>query len=126
MDTQIRNLLPRPVKLMAGRTYTFKEIEELASTKNEAGQDTHLATYASDNRNGGYNIRVVGPDANMFAGEEVPVKTKSGDEHMEKLVKLLWTGPDKDPSSGQLTGRKAALYSFEARPKEVVAKPKFR
>jgi hypothetical protein len=91
---------------------------------NADGKRTHRATYASDKRNGGFNVRVVGPHANEFAGEEVPVKTKSGEEHMEKLIKVLWSGADIDPETKQPTGYNAALYSFEARPKEVT-KPKF-
>ena len=91
---------------------------------NSEGKRTHRATYASDKRNSGYNIRVVGPFANEFAGEEVPVITKSGDEHTERLVKLLWSGPDIDPETKVATGYKAALYSFEARPREVT-KPTF-
>jgi hypothetical protein len=89
-------------------------------TKNAEGKATHRATYARDKRTAGFNIRVVGPQSNEFAGEEVPVETKAGGEpHMEKLTRLLWTGDDKDPETGALTGRKAALYAFEARPREV-------
>jgi len=91
---------------------------------NAEGKRTHKATYARDKRKAGYNVRVVGPNAAEFAGEEVPVVTMNGDEHMEKLISLLWTGPDKDPQSGEPTGRTAALYSFESRPREVV-KPTF-
>lgn len=87
-------------------------------TENPEGKRTHRATYARDKKKGGYNIRVVGPNAAEFAGEVVPVNTASGEEHDEKLNALLWTGPDKDPQSGELTGRTAALYSFEARPRE--------
>lgn len=72
----------------------------------------HKGTYAHDKRKGGYNVRVVGPHAGEFAEREIPVTTRDGQEHMEKLVKLLWLGTDKD------TGQPAALYSFEARPKE--------
>jgi hypothetical protein len=91
---------------------------------NSDGKRTHRATYAADKRNGGFNIRVVGPNANEFAGETVPVETKNGEEHQEKLVRLLWAGDDTDPQTKELTGRKAALYSFEARPREIV-KAKF-
>jgi hypothetical protein len=91
---------------------------------NPDGKRTHKATYASDKRNAGFNVRVVGPHANEFAGEEVPVETKSGEEHKEKLVRLLWTGPDTDPATKEPTGRIAALYSFEPRPKEIT-KPTF-
>ena len=72
----------------------------------------HRATYASDNRVGGYNIRIVGPYPEKFAGKEVPVTTKRGATHRERLTKLIWTGTDND------SGQKAALYKFEPKPKE--------
>lgn len=72
----------------------------------------HRATYARDKRKGGYLIRVAGPTAERFAGREVPVTTKSGDEHMEKLTGLIWTGTDQE------SGEKVALYSFESRPRD--------
>lgn len=90
---------------------------------NPEGKPTHRATYARDKQTGRYNIRVVGPNANEWAGAEVTVETKSGDANTEKLEQLLWSGPDKDPETKELTGRKAALYSFEPRPKEVTEKP---
>ncbi len=98
--------------------------ETMPEQTNAEGKRTHKATYASDKRNSGYNIRVVGPHANEFAGEEVPVETKNGEEHTERLLRLLWSGPDLDPATKEPTGRLAALYSFESRPKEVV-KPVF-
>lgn len=73
----------------------------------------HIATYATDKRKGGYLIRVSGPNASAFVGREVPVTTRAGDEHMEKLVRLIWSGPDAE------TGLPCALYAFEAKPKEV-------
>ena len=73
---------------------------------------SHRATYASDKRTGGYNIRVTGPQANRFAGRDVPVTTKNGEEHTEKLVKLLWTGTDQE------SGQPVALYTFQSRPKD--------
>lgn len=72
----------------------------------------HKATYASDKRTGGYLIRVAGPNADKFAGREVPVTTKGGDEHTEKLLKMIWTGPDQE------TGEPVALYKFESKPRE--------
>ena len=72
----------------------------------------HRATYATDKRAGGYLIRVIGPHAEVFSGREVPVNTRGGDEHTEKLIRLVWTG--KDPE----TGEKVALYKFESRPRE--------
>lgn len=75
----------------------------------------HRATYARDKMKGGYIIRVEGPNANRFAGREVPVTLRNGDESTEKLEALIWTGKDQD------SGQPVALYSFEARPKEEMA-----
>lgn len=72
----------------------------------------HKATYATDKKAGGYLIRVAGPNADKFAGREVPVTTKDGSEHTEKLSRLIWTGVDQE------SGEKVALYKFEAKPKE--------
>jgi len=72
----------------------------------------HRATYSTDKRNGGYIIRVEGPQANQFAGREVPVTLKNNKgEHAEKLTRLIWAGVDKE------SGANVALYAFEARPK---------
>lgn len=73
----------------------------------------HKATYATDKRNGGYLIRVQGPNAGRFAGREVPVTRRDETETPEKLVRLLWSGKDDD------TGSPIALYTFEARPAEL-------
>lgn len=72
----------------------------------------HRATYATDKRKGGYLIRVAGPHANAFAGREVPVTTKSGDEHNEKLERLIWSGVDQE------SGENVALYAFESKPRD--------
>lgn len=74
----------------------------------------HRATYATDKRAGGYLVRVVGPNAEVFTGREVPVTTRANTEHVEKLTRLVWTGADKE------TGEKVALYRFESRPREAV------
>lgn len=111
-----------PYWIFPNKLYTLGDI--VPDQTNADGKPTHKATYASDKRNGGFNVRVVGPHANEFAGEEVPVETKSGEKHMEKLIRVLWTGPDIDPESKQPTGRTAALYSFAARPKDAT-KPIF-
>ncbi len=76
----------------------------------------HRATYARDKRKGGYLIRVQGPHAGEFAGRTVPVVTKSGDEKMEQLDGLIWTGTDDGEVSGY-TGP-CALYSFVPKPRE--------
>lgn len=72
----------------------------------------HKATYATDKRNGGYLIRVEGPECNRFTGKEVPVTMRNGDEHSEKLTSLVWVGVDKE------SGKAVALYRFEPRPRE--------
>jgi hypothetical protein len=86
-----------------------QEAKDAAPAKEER---KHRATYARDNRNGGYLIRVQGPYPEKFAGRDVPVVLKSGKEHDEKLDKLIWTGADKD------TGERVALYSFVAKPRD--------
>lgn len=72
----------------------------------------HKATYSSDKKKGGYLVRVEGPTAERFLGREVPVSTRAGDEHTEKLIKLVWTGTDTE------SGKPVALYQFEPRPKD--------
>lgn len=72
----------------------------------------HRATYARDNRNGGYLIRVQGPTPEKYAGREVPVTLRNGSEQVEKLQRLIWTGNDKD------TSERVALYAFEPKPRE--------
>ena len=72
----------------------------------------HRASYATDKRNGGYLIRIAGPFAEKFAGQEVPVTMKDGREHSEKVTRLIWTGTDQE------SGEKIALYRFEAKPRE--------
>lgn len=72
----------------------------------------HRATYATDKRAGGYLIRIQGPNADKFAGREVPVTMKNGDEHKEKLQRLVWSGKDKE------TSENVGLYKFEAKPRE--------
>lgn len=74
----------------------------------------HKATYARDKRKGGYLIRVEGPTAGSFAGREVPVTTRDGNEHMETLDALIWTGADGE------TGKPVALYSFVSRPRDEI------
>lgn len=71
-----------------------------------AGKRNHKAAYARDKRKGGYIIRVEGPKAGEFAGRTVPVTKKDGDESMEDLTDLIWTGNDTE------TGKPVALYNF--------------
>lgn len=91
----------------------------MPASTNAEGRPTHKATYSRDKRTAAYNIRVVGPHAAEWAGEEVVVEAMNGDKKTEKLLRLLWTGPDLDLETKQPTGRQAALYSFEPRPREI-------
>lgn len=72
----------------------------------------HRATYARDKRKGGYLVRVEGPTAAAFAGRDVPVTRKNGDESTETLDSLIWAGNDEE------TGKPVALYSFVAKPRD--------
>lgn len=74
----------------------------------------HKATYSTDKRTGGYLVRVAGPEAPAFVGREVPVTLKNGQEHKEKLSRLVWSGTDTT------TGERVALYQFESKPREKV------
>lgn len=71
---------------------------------------SHKATYARDNKKGGYLIRVEGPHASKFAGKEVPVTRMDNSESNEKLNRMIWSGTDKE------TGKPVALYTFEPKP----------
>lgn len=78
----------------------------------------HKAGYARDKKKGGYLIRVIGPNANRFAGREVPVLANGKTEPtIEKLDALLWTGIDEGEYNPADKGKPVALYSFVARPK---------
>ena len=72
------------------------------------GERKHKATFASDNRNGGYMIRVEGPNADAFSKREVPVTRYDGTETVEKCEKLIWKGADSE------SGKPIALYKFVA------------
>lgn len=72
----------------------------------------HRATFATDKRHGGYLIRVAGPYPEVFAGREIPVTKKDGTESTEKLLSLIWTGPDAE------NGGLVALYRFEAKERD--------
>ena len=80
--------------------------------KEKNAERAQRATYASDNRNGGYMIRVEGPNSARFVGRVVPVTTRNGDEHMETLERLIWAGTDKE------TGKPVALYKFNSKPRD--------
>lgn len=87
------------------------EIQAPANIK-PVGERTHRATFASDNRAGGYMVRVEGPSAKLFAKREVPVTRYDGTETVVKLDKLIWEGPDAE------SGRPVALYKFVKNPAE--------
>jgi hypothetical protein len=76
----------------------------------KSAKRSHKATYARDNKKGGYLIRVEGPHAAKFAGTEVPVTRMDNSESNEKLNRMIWSGTDKE------TGKPVALYSFEPKP----------
>lgn len=78
----------------------------------------HKATYATDKRNGGYLVRVVGPNATLFAGQDVPVTTRDDSEHKERLLRLVWSGTDLGTPDRPGTGQPCALYTFQSKPKE--------
>lgn len=94
----------------------MKGLPNVANDK-DAYQRLHKATYARDKKKGGYLIRISGPAAGKFAGREVPVTTLTGEEHKERLVKLVWSGID-DGAYGGKVGEGVALYTFENRPPE--------
>lgn len=79
----------------------------------------HKATYSSDKKNGGYLVRVQGPNASMFVNREVSVTLKNGSEHSEKLTKLVWSGVDT------VSGQPVALYKFASKPKDPIEEVKF-
>ena len=84
----------------------------------------HKATYSRDKKKGGYLVRISGPTANAFAGREVPVTMLDGSEHLEKLVRLIWTGADTGEYGGTV-GEPIALYTFESKPREETESAEF-
>lgn len=90
---------------------------DIMAKKETNGERRHKATYCKDKYTGGWTIRVVGPQANRFAGRIVPVKRADESEEQEQLKDLRWTGPDKDVRTGEETGLLAAIYNFEPKPK---------
>lgn len=79
----------------------------------EQAKRLHKATFATDKRNPGqYLIRVQGPTAAAFAGRDVPVTRKNGDETTETLESCIWAGIDNE------SGQPVALYRFVSRPRD--------
>ena len=66
------------------------EVRELPAQPEDG---PHVATYTRNKKTGGYNVRVTGPKASLFTGQEVPVSTKDGKEHIEKSEGLRFCGP---------------------------------
>jgi hypothetical protein len=83
----------------------------------------HKATYATDKKKGGYLVRVIGPQAAMFAGREIPVTKRDDTESMETLERLVWSGVDTGTEENPGTGKPAALYTFKAKPREKLDVP---
>lgn len=71
----------------------------------------HRATFATDNIEGGYMVRVEGPNADKFAKRTIPVTRFNGEETEIELKSMTWTGPDK------VTGVKVALYKIVKHPR---------
>jgi hypothetical protein len=88
---------------------TTDDIEDVSPPKGRR----HVATYT---RIRGepfkWFIRNVGPDAEKFSGRDLPVTTKSGEEHTEKVTKMIYNGIDK------ATGKNMAIYEFVAKPRD--------
>lgn len=93
-----------------------------SQTQNEPAQTPkrqHKATYATDKKKGGYLVRVIGPHAPDFVGRTIPVTRRDDSESMEKLTRLIWSGTDDGTPDKPGTGKPAALYAFEAKPKDI-------
>jgi hypothetical protein len=91
-------------------------MSDVIEVPNEEGQKapSHVATYTRDKKGGGYLVRVTGPRARDCSGLEVPVLTKKGDVHKEKLMVLVWWGiDDLDFDGHPATSLPVALYTFE-------------
>jgi len=89
------------------------EPDQPAPSTRQPKKAKHRATYARDNKKGGYMIRVAGPTPEAYAGRDVPVHTKNGGVHTETLDKLIWVGTDRE------SGGRVALYTFVAKPREL-------
>jgi hypothetical protein len=91
---------------------------DIATPVKQGAKRQHKATYATDKKNGGYLIRVEGPNSNAFSGKIVPVVKRDDSESAEALDRLIWTGKDAE------TGKLVSLYSFVQKPR-VNAEPEF-
>jgi hypothetical protein len=95
---------------MAKQSRATQAPDEKVDAPLPAGRQ-HRATYSRDKKKGGYIVRVEGPNATAFTGRTVPVTTRDGTEHEEKLLALVWSGADKT------SGKPVALYTFEQKPR---------
>lgn len=78
----------------------------------------HKATYSRDSREGGWLLRIVGPNATKFSGRDVPVTRNDGTENMETVGKLITSGVDEGNVIAADKGKNYALYKFEPKPRE--------
>jgi hypothetical protein len=100
---------------MATRTRKNEPEIEGADAGKPAKGRSHTASYSKIRGEPfKWYIRVVGPSAEKFSGREIPVATKGGEEHDEKLTKMIWNGADRT------SGENVALYEFLAKPKAEV------
>lgn len=72
----------------------------------------HWATYAKDKMKGGYNVRIIGPQASKMRNRWVPVTRIDNTENMEFVRDIIWSGVDDD------TKQPVALYSMWKAPKD--------
>lgn len=79
---------------------------------------THKATYAKDRKEGGYNLRVIGPHAKKMGRRWLPVTRFDGSENMEYALDIIWSGTDDGTEDRPGTGLPVALFSMWKAPKE--------
>jgi hypothetical protein len=72
----------------------------------------HRATFATDNIEGGYMVRIEGPDCAKFAKRTgIPVTRFDGSETAIDLKNLVWSGNDLE------SGKPVALYKIVKHPR---------
>lgn len=74
----------------------------------------HRANYSRNKLEGGWNVSVIGPNAHRFASKQVPVTDLKGEETVEELGGLIWSGPCKLPG---FEGQNSALYHLVSKPR---------
>lgn len=85
----------------------------------EAAERQHVATFSFNQRAQQYNVRVVGPHADKFAGREIPVSRLNKPDSIEKLTRMLKSGIDEGKVVPENKGKMYALYSFVQKPRAV-------